>query len=213
MLLRRFLLGLVFAFLFTFMPDAAVRAAEWYETAGSRANSVSQPACFAATQALLRVNLPFRIRGNPATERLYAEMTRAERDRITGGQPRGTATIETHTLSTSDGATLAGSFRDVADVKVPFLVQVATLPFPPVVGAGITLLDWLLQQDRARQAAANDVAVLIRSGGFLERTLIVTLDAQSRPWIMSQVVFRTTVNTETHRYVICALSMPLRITG
>jgi hypothetical protein len=196
------------------LAGTATASAEWYEEAGNSVRHVSGTACDAMTSGQtkwFRAQVPYRLQGHPATSRLYAVMTKAQRDALMGQRATGTKTIDSHTLSKADGNTLSSLYRSAANVKVPFIVQVMTLPLPSAVGAGMTLFDWLLQQDEKHQATANEVAVLIRDGGTLDKVLVMAKDAHNRPWLMPQILFRTTVNNVPHSYVVCSWSYPVKL--
>lgn len=90
------------------------------------------------------------------------------------------------------------------------LVQLATSPLDGAVDVGMTILDLWLQWDKAGQAA-NDVAVLVREGGGLERILTITRDQHQRPWLSDETLFRTAVNGRERRYVICSARYPAHL--
>lgn len=202
---------------------STARAAEWYETAGSVENAVSDIACMAIYNSAdlgkaLGV-VPFALRGITTTSRHWARMTRMQRDQVTGGGATGQKVLATATLSGAWPRLLAGNYADVAGAKVPYWVQTAAavgaLPLPPLaglaLGSGLTLLDWALGAGNALQATANDVAVLIKSGGLLERHFALSTDPQGKPWLNQQLVFRTTVNTQIRSYVLCSARYPVEM--
>lgn len=114
---------------------------------------------------------------------------------------------------------LGDVFGRVAGAKVPYWVQAAasvgSLPLPPLsgftLGGGLTLLDWALGPGNAAQSTANEVSVLIRSGGRLERHFAVSKDSQGRSWLYQQLIFRTTVNDQPRAYVLCSQRYPLEL--
>ena len=204
---------------------APATAAEWYETAGTSYGSVSDIACSAVSNSSdlgkILGNVPFSVGGVTTTSRHWARMTRAQRDQVTAGAATGQKTLATATLGGSWPNILAADYAEVAGAKVPYWVQAAAgvgaLPLPPLaglaIGANLTLLDWALGPGNASQATANEVAVLIRSGGTLDRHYVVSTDPQGHAWLSQQLVFRTTVNSQSRAYILCSAHYPIELTS
>lgn len=126
-----------------------VASAEWYESAGNKWRHVSDVACDVMTSALtgwFTAPPPYKVVGNSAIAKLYAEVSATQRMLIAGNALTGQRPREVHELTRAEGSTLGGAYEQVANARVPFIVNMGMVPFPSGGGAALTLLDALLSQ-------------------------------------------------------------------
>lgn len=185
----------------------------WAESAGNSVHNLSDTACDVMTSALTKWFVKaegYSYGGSSAAGKLYVTMPKSRIDEIVKGQKAGVLVIEQHALSNADGATLAKNYAEVSTSSVPYFLQFGSIPFPNAVGGLVTLFDWALHLNTAQRATGGDLATLMPSGGVLSKSLAITAADAPHRWLLQQITFETTVNSQKRSYIVCSWAYPLK---